>query len=638
MLYFFNWNTKVLLALLLKALFSVAILSAQRSERLSYFQEEQKEKANNYFESGDYYSAINLYSKINKKSPQDTLVIFRLAESYKMLNSFKQSEKWYSSILQEGEKINSSYSMQMLNFAQLLTINGKYDEALYWYQEYYFSNSADPRGKAGINTIENLNKLYHDTVFYVAYPSEINTSYSEFCPTYYDNGIVFISDRPKAKVSGSNKGSRISYLSWYYSAIDETGKLGNPVKFNKKKDIKTTFNEGPVVFYNNGNSLIFTQNTLGDNKTKEEVNVHQVQLYLVEKNSQGRWGEASRMSFCDEEYSYAQPAISSDGKSLVFSSTKPGGFGGSDLYLSERVNGMWSEPINLGERINSKGDEMFPYILNDSVLFFSSDGHGGLGGLDICRISMIDSAEVVKFGYPVNSSGDDFGIMYDEDGISGYFSSNRESLNKKDNIFIFKIVRVSLSLKIIDINTSNPINDAEVFSITGVDEKFIGKTDLDGFCNVIIPVSKEIKIRIKKEDFISQIYSFEPVKYKAESAVVLPVNTAINLSEKSVGKKDVTYKVQVMACRKKASNKQVKRKYKGDLQVVMSFEDNWYKYTVGEFKTFNEACECLQGIDIYDAFIAAYIENKRVALVLTKSESRDKDCRTEKRDKLSDDN
>ena len=611
-------------------------LFAQESGKLSYYQEQQIEKADNYFELGEYINAANIYIKIHRKAPDDTLLAFKVADCYKKLNSYNEAEKWYSVFLQEGNPMPKDKAKFMLDFAQLLTINGKYDDALYWYTEYFNVNSSDPRGKAGILTIENLNKLYHDTIFYVVYPSQVNTAYSEFCPTPFENGILFCSDRPKAKISESNKGEKISYLNWYFSEIDEFGKLESPMVFNKRKTINTLYNEGPAVFFNNGNGLVFTQNTLEDKNSNEEVVVLPVQLYIVEKGTDGKWGEPYRLPFCHIDYSYAQPAISSDGKTLVFSSNLPGGFGEADLYVSRRSNGNWSKPENLGKRFNSKGNDMFPFLLNDTLLYFSSDGHGGLGGLDICYAPMDEDEDLKKFGFPMNSSGDDFGIMYDDDGMSGFLSSNRETVNNKDNIYAFKIVRISFTLKIIDINTSTPVKNAEVFSVSGLDEELVGKTDQEGYCNVILPVSKEIKMRIKTEDYESLLFTYEPVKYKTDNMIVLPVDLKPEKVEEIPDKKPISYKVQVMASRKKATQKQIKKKYKGKLPVKEIFEDNWYKYIIGEFDTFQEACECLQKANVYDAFIAAYIENKRVTLIRAKSEkNEDDDCWTERRLKNS---
>jgi tetratricopeptide (TPR) repeat protein len=600
---------------------------AQKKEGYSYYNLEILQKADGYFNSGDYYNALSNYRKVIKKSPGDTTVILKIAECYKLLNVFDDSEIWYAKILGNNTDVTVD-AKHILDYAQILTINGKYSDALYWYKEYYSTDSDDPRGIAGMKTIENLTRLYYDTMFYVVFPVNINTVYNEFSPVFYNDGLIFISDRPRAKVTNSDKGKNSGYSKWYYSASDESGRLGDPVQFNRKQNIKTRFNEGPIVFYDNQSRMIYTQNSDAEEKKKDQMEILPVQLFSAVTSDGVNWSEFRLLDFFNKKYSYGQPAITSDGKILIFSSDNPEGFGGSDLYSSTFEKGLWQEPINLGVNINTPGDEMFPYILNDSILFFSSDGHGGLGGLDICYASLPVTDSIVNLGFPVNSSRDDFGIMYDKDGMSGYFSSNRDGYSGNDNIFAFRIIRVSLTLRIIDIATSGPIAEARVISISGMDEDLIGETDQDGYCNVIIPVSKEIKIRIEKEDFESQVFTFEPMRYKTETSLVIHVDVADNqIVEETVKENsDVIYKVQVMASRKPATPRQIKRKYKGPLPVSVSFEDNWYKYTVGEFRTYYEACDCMRSTHVADAFVAGYINNTRVSIFFAKSKTNEPDA------------
>ncbi len=497
-----------------------------------------------------------------------------------------------------------------------MTINGNYNKALHWYKKYYLLNNTDSRGEAGIQTIENIDKLYYDTIFYTVFPTEVNTAYNEFSPVFYKDGTVFVSDRKKDNGGTSSIGHRAGYTNWYYSPLKDEEKLGDPVQFNKELNFRTSFNEGPLVFYDNYRKMIFTQNGLVETKVKDDLTVLPVQLFYSHKDDEDNWSEIEKLDFCDKNSSYGQPAITSDGKTLIFSSDMPGGYGGSDLYISRFEQNKWQKPENLGSSINTLGNEMFPYILNDSVLYFSSDGHGGLGGLDIFYLSLNQKNRIEKIGLPVNSPYDDFGIIVANDGMSGFFSSNRTGQMGNDDIYAFRIIHVSLALKIMDAMTSSPISNADVISISGTNESMVGKTDENGYCKVILPVSQEIKIRVKKENFESQVFTYEPVMYKVESNQVL---FATNEKKKQDLPEDVIYKVQIMASRKAAKNWQLKRKYKGDMPVTMSYEDNWYKYTIGEYKTINEACDCLMSSNVADAFLVAYINNKRDQSIFSNS-------------------
>ena len=611
-----NFITIVSYTILVICMFSSLRVLAQKEEKLSHYHLQVLKNADEYFNAADYYNALTNYEKILKKSVNDTSIILKVAECYKMLNSFVESETWYRTVL-DSTTDDSAEAKYKLDYAQVLTINGKYKEALYWYRKYFLSNSIDTRGIAGIRTIESLNKLYNDTMFYVVYPTEINTVYSEFSPVFYNNGIVFVSDRPDAKVSEDDDGSKTAYTNWYFGDTKDTINSGDCFQFGRNQNINLNYNAGPLVFYDNYQKMIFTQNTQNKIDSKEKVIVYPIQLFSASRSKENSWDEIKTLDFCDKNYSYGQPAITRDGKTLIFSSNLPGGYGGSDLYSSKSENDIWQEPVNMGEKINSRGNEMFPYILNDSVLYFSSDGHGGLGGLDICYVSLNKSSDPIKIGLPVNSSGDDFGIVFDEDGMSGYLASNRAGSKGSDDIYAFKIIRITLFLKIVDQTSSIPVSDAEVYSIIGLDETPIGTTDKDGYCKVVIPVSKEIVIKVRKENFESQVFSVEPMKYKTETSVLLSYENKL-LKMEELPKSDngsKIYKVQIMASREPSTKRQLNRKYKGDMVISMNFEDNWYKYTIGEFNTYREACICLDSCKVYDAFVPVYKNNIRAKIL-----------------------
>jgi hypothetical protein len=168
---------------------------------------------------------------------------------------------------------------------------------------------------------------------------------------------------------------------------------------------------------------------------KGQDDTRNLQLMMAERKPSGRWS-APRKIFYERNYSTGHPAINPEGTIIYFSSNRPGGYGGSDLYRSEYNNGKWSEPVNAGPQINTTGNELFPSLDMDGTLYFSSDGHGGLGGLDIFKSSTRTYGDVVNLGYPINSHRDDFGMAFKTDTNKGYFSSNR---NGQDRIFRFRM-------------------------------------------------------------------------------------------------------------------------------------------------------------------------------------------------------
>jgi tetratricopeptide (TPR) repeat protein/acyl carrier protein len=560
------------------------------------------EQAKRNFESENYYKAILNYQKILSKYGQDTTSILNVAACYKMLNDFAEAEIWYGKVLKNGTE-SSAYLQSFFDYAQVLTINRKYEKALEWYKSYYLIDSLDSRALAGIETIENFSALYYDTTFYAVYPTELNTIYSEFSPVFYKKGVVFVSERNKATVSITDNGKNVNFMKWYYSDLESDESKNSVELFGKKISDITDYNAGSLVFYNDYKNLIFSQNIPHEQIKNGETGIYTIQLYSASINGDGEWSDMRKLDFCDDNYSYGQPAITSDGKSLVFSSDIPGGYGGSDLYISRYKNGIWETPENLGKNINTKSHEMFPYIQNDSILYFSTDGYGGLGGLDICYVNLFHEKTPERFGMPLNSSGDDFGIIFSSDGMSGYFSSSRTSSVGSDDIYAFKIIRISIVLKIIDRETSEPIINASVIKYTGKDEQFIGTTDSIGSIELIVPVSEEVKVKIEKENFDSLVYTLDEQNLKSERTFVLKANK-IELAK--------VYKVQIAAGRRPLSKKKLDERYKGNMEKTKSFEDGWYKYTIGEFTEYDDALKCLEESNVYDAFIPVYLNNRRI--------------------------
>ncbi len=600
----------------------LGVVSAQTNKKVPYLYQEKLQKADEYYSLMNYKEAIDLYQNILEKSGEDTAIIFKIANSYRLLNDNNNAEGWYRRGIINN--VNTINPIHKLNFAQVLTVNGKYEEALYWFKEYYKASSAsDLRAKEAIKSIENISSFYYDTTFYVTYPVNINTQYSEFGPCYYKDGIIFLSDRNNSK-SG--------FLSWFFSSVDSAGNLSKPVKFNKS--IKAEYNEGPVTFYDDYKKVIFSQNLVPEKFDKKQINDIPVQLFSASLDVDDQWQDKQLLPFINKGYSYAQPSVSDDGKTLYFSSNMPGGYGGADLYASKFENGTWSTPINLGNKINTPGNEMFPFILKDTILYFSSNGHGGLGGLDIFKINLKDTGKFSNLGVPINSPNDDFGIVLDKDGFSGYLASNRPNGVGSDDIYGFKIVRLTLTIKIIDGATALPVSNAEIYTVDSINGKRIGVSDQEGTCTLIVPVCKSYQIRIKKENYETKVYTFESVKSARNTLAVIPIKTrSVPKEEKIIltdennkpleNPKNVIYKVQILASRVPASSGELKRKYKGDLGIKNFYEDRWYKYSIGEFTTYKEAKQCVLNCNVYDAFIIAYVDQKKVHITIAKAATKE---------------
>lgn len=439
-----------------------------------------------------YAEASILYEELMKTENSGSENKAKLALCYYKMNDSRRAENIYEILYNES----SRDSITLFNYADVLAQNGKYKEATQIYNEYaahFPTHKADKK----LESIEKLETIYADSSRFRIYYFLNNSSESDFSPTPFKKGIVFTSNRTKDVGTRRIYGwDNSAYLDLYYSdttgldtlkfktnigieekdnstfadienkgnlhpdeatkTSNDTRRLGfhgvflrpdslwnapdslrNAVKFNRK--VNTKYHEGPSCFV--GDTIIyFTRNNYnGWGAKKSEDKSTNLNIY-VSRYRNGNWTKAELLPFCNKNYSVGHPAISKDGKTLYFASNMPGGKGKTDIYKSTLEAGKWSTPENLGSPINTAGDELFPYIDSLKVLYFASNGQGGLGGLDIFKadISGNNPLEVKNIGYPVNSKKDDFGLIISNDNKTGFFSSNRKRGISDDDIYFFK--------------------------------------------------------------------------------------------------------------------------------------------------------------------------------------------------------
>lgn len=593
-------------------LFLFPIVKAQDSDNLPHYKEILT-RADENFNLVNYKEAILLYKEVLEKLPGDTSVICKIANSYRLYNKPKEAEEWYKmAVLANENTIAKQYYFQL---AQVLTNNSKYREALYWYKKYNEAVPTDIRAIEAVKSLENISGLYRDSIFFSVYPLPVNSKYTDLGPRYFKDGLIFLTDRDDQK---------LGTISMYISVKDSSGNFSQPARFIS--GVKAQFNEGSVAFFDNNRQVIFSQNYLD---TIHRKKTWTVPFKLFSANCDSiLWDNVHMLPFQGKDYSYSQPSISEDGEKLFFSSDMPNGFGGSDIYMVSKEKGKWGTPVNLGFPVNTAGDETFPFIFRDSVLYFSSNGHGGLGEQDVFRIYLNDSNSLKNMGSPINSSFDDFGITFSKDGLSGYFASNRNNDISGDDIFGFKQIRMSVKLKIVDEVTGQPVSFANVH----YGDTISGTTDMDGSLEIIVPVNGESQLSVNKEFYETKNVTINSTQLREQPQAVLPIKikdlpldeilVLTDLNGNPLNSKDVVYKVQVMASRRLATHRELRKKYKGKLSVHKSFEDNWYKYTIGEYKTYAEAKAVKQGCNVCDSFVVAYIDHQRVNIKIAKETSK----------------
>lgn len=453
-----------------------------------------------------YAAATEAFTKALQDDDADRIKL-KLAQCYRKLNDPENTSRWYNEII-ENESIIKP--IDKYYYAMALTEQGDMLGAKKWFEAYSIDEPDDERSKNYVAQLDDVNSLYKDSSLYMLKTATFNSLYSDFSPTYYKNAIVFISGRSQS--SGKYKWDESSYLDLYISHRNSLGIFSQAAPFHK--NVNTKFHEGPVSFYDNGKKLVLTRNNSEKGKlNKSSEGITKLNLYFTSIDSEGNWSEVDPFIYNNDEYSVGHPSITEDGNTIYFVSDMPGGHGGTDIYVSQKNADGWSEPQNLGATVNTKGNEMFPYFHGNGMLFFSSNGLGGLGGLDIFKYDIAKS-ELSNYGYPINSTKDDFGFIVDEDNKIGFLASNRDSENGVDNIYQFEYVKPTLydiSVSVVDAISLKPIPNASI----EVDEfgskanrKF--RTDSSGIMMIPMELRHQYNVKASKKGFESSAQYLVP--------------------------------------------------------------------------------------------------------------------------------
>ncbi|GJM28422.1 MAG: hypothetical protein DHS20C17_10570 [Cyclobacteriaceae bacterium] len=310
------------------------------------------------------------------------------------------------------------------------------------------------------------------------------------------------------------------YLDLYYIEIIDSS-YAKPIGLSNK--INSKFHEGPVATYDGGRKIIFTRNNFLQGTGKSEDGVVKLKLYAAEISEDEKWTNFRELPFNSDEYSVGHPTITKDGKTLYFVSDMPGGFGGTDIWVST-FDSVWSQPVNVGNDINSEGNEMFPFIHDDSLLYFASNGYGGLGGLDIYK-TWVNSDEpgVINLGYPVNTSNDDFAMVLDDAGKRGYFSSNREGGTGDDDVYSLILNRVIVDAYLVDKSTGEPIEGGTLFALDKSTDRPVPVLKQSNRIQYDALPSREYAITGSKEGYMDQTVVLPIGRLKGEHRIKVKV-------------------------------------------------------------------------------------------------------------------
>ncbi len=392
-------------------------------------------KAERYYNQFAYFDAIDMYKRYLEVNNGHRFSMLRISDSYYKIKDYPMTRVWYDSVLQKGDLPD----IHKYQYADVMMNHGLYEKARIWLEKYLVDDPDNKRAKDKLEGLRDIHQFYKDSSLYEVNNLTINSKYSDFSASYYDSGFVFVSGREEVKKKKyTDQMVKAAFLDLYYTK-QFGDSLGMPIRLSD--NINSKFHEGPVAFYQSDSQLIFTRsNYIKKSKRKKEGNTVNFHLFHSSKDEEGEWVKPKLISFYDKKNSVGHPALNSSGLEMYFASNVAGGYGGSDIYKTTWVDGQWTEPQNLGPEVNTVGNEMFPFLFQDSILYFASDGFMGLGGLDIVKTNLLNLGMVENLGYPVNSNKDDFGITLDTSGRQGFFSSNRSGGKGMDDIYKFNIL------------------------------------------------------------------------------------------------------------------------------------------------------------------------------------------------------
>jgi len=507
----------------------------------SWAQSIKMKLADKEFASMRYANAIPLYEQLlaRDKNKDNTELKIKLAECYRKVNDDQKALRIYAQL---SRSENPSPNL-FWYYAQALASNRDYPEAANWYRKYAEAVPSEVLASTFAEAYNDMAQFYKDSANYVLlFTHPLNSWQADFSPAFYKNKLVFLSSRSKQEIVRTVYAQdQTAFLDFYsadtaslYSELRNktltyavnkknddhsdltaitcndtriTGHYGatflhdsiryqsdSPIQIDPFESLNTKFHEGPASF-TKGHDTVFLTRTTPRIKVDGQKPMSRFALYIA-RIENGKWDHAEEVPFNGKNFSTGHPALTPNNRKMYFASDRPGGAGGSDIYMVEYNDGVFSEPINMKE-INTPGNEMFPYVDANGDLYFSSDGLPGMGGLDIFKVDLENDqvVDVYNMGHPFNSSDDDFGIIWKKDMTGGFLSSNRKRGTSDDDIYSFTHTCRSLNVHVYDSITGFPLDSVHVKS-----DDADGITNHDGNVTFCMKPSKH-SFRVNKTSY-----------------------------------------------------------------------------------------------------------------------------------------
>jgi outer membrane protein OmpA-like peptidoglycan-associated protein len=400
-------------------------------------QEKLLNKGNEKYEEYSFRPAIDIYKRVLDKGFVSADLLKKLGNSYYFNSDYKEAAEIFKKLVTEFP--NDIAPEDYFKYAQTLKTLGNYEDSNKVMSQFTAMTTSDARANAFAEERDYLAEIKANSGRYDISPFEFNSVYSEFAPAFYKDGLIFSSDRDTGNFARYRHTWNSKDFLDLYKVNSDSVSMNVVTKFGE--DVNTRLHESASVVTKDGETLYFTRNNFVKGKyIKDDKGIIRLKVFRAIMID-GIWGEIEELPFNNNGYSVANPVLSPDEKTLYFASDMPGTFGLSDIFMvTINADGTFSTPENLGANINTEARETFPFVTDNEILYFSSDGHPGLGGLDVfaTKIKRKDfSGKVLNVGEPVNSRRDDFTFIYDELSKEGYMASNREGGLGEDDIYKF---------------------------------------------------------------------------------------------------------------------------------------------------------------------------------------------------------
>lgn len=492
----------------------------------SFGQSGKLKRADRLYNSFSFVKAIEKYEKLIDTNFNKSYAMRKLGDSYMYLRKPKEAVEVYKYVVQQENVPEEYYYF----YAQALRGIGNYDESKIWIDKYKQVASKDSRVIEFLDKKDFISAMFNLKKQYSLEKTNLNTPFSDFGAVENNNEVVFVSSKDEGvSIKRKYAWNAQPFLDLY--RVDKGGTIEESEKI--EGEVNSKFHEGPASFTSDGLKMYFTRNNFYEGeKGADKDGVNNLKIFSAELVN-GDWINIKGVHFNNDEYSVGHPSVSSDGKKLYFTSDMPGGIGGADIYVvAVNEDGTLGTPKNMGNIVNTEGNEMFPFIHNEGTLFFSSDGHVGFGLLDIFATIEDENNNIVNIlnlGEPINSLKDDFSYYLSEEGFDGYISSNREGGVGDDDIYKFtRIPPLKLKGQIFDDANNEPIENAKVVLKDAKGEEiayFI--TEANGYYEHIVDRDANFTLEGSKEKYTSITKEFNSFNLDKEKELVVNLNVGL---------------------------------------------------------------------------------------------------------------